>query len=225
MSKNKNRFFNVNVSNGTLCLDMFDYIGADWNGDGITESMVSDALKGSDSRSVTLNINSPGGDAFCGVAIHNVLKQSGKKIIVNVVGLAASAASIIAVAGDSVTMHNGSVMMIHPAQSISMGSASDFRKLADTLDTVTASIADIYVAKTGLAKDKVLDMMNAETWMDSDEAVKLGFATAVSKDKQAVKNSFDLTTFRNAPSTLKVEAEAEVDLSLFQRQLEINKRK
>jgi ATP-dependent Clp protease protease subunit len=181
------------------------------------------------------------------VAIRNVLAQSSKKVIVNVVGLAASAASIVAMAGDTITMHSGSVMMIHPAQAANMGSAADFRKMADTLDTVTASLADVYAAKTGLAKDKVLDMMNAETWMDSDEAVKLGFATAVSKDKAAVKNEFDLSTFRNAPASLKVEAKAEEpvvappvaepiveppaivdeapDLSLFTHQLEINRRK
>jgi len=114
----------------------------------------------------------------------------------------------VAMAGDSITMCGGSVMMIHPAQACNMGSAADFRKMADTLDTVTGSIADVYAAKTGLPKDKVLDMMNAETWMDSDEAVKLGFATAVSKDKAAVRNSFDLSTFRNVPVSLKAEAEA-----------------
>src|SRR5579863_10765806 len=160
MSKQPNRFFNVTNANGNLTLDLYDYIGAvDYNGDGITEGNVSAAIKNSDAETVTLNINSPGGDAFQGVAIHNVLAQSNKKVNVNVVGLAASAASIVAMARDTVTMHSGSVMMIHPAQAMAMGSADDMRKLADTLDTVTGAIADIYVAKTGLDKAKVLDMM------------------------------------------------------------------
>ena len=120
MSKpNNNRFFNVTNSNGNLTLDLYDYIGAvDYDGSGITEGNVSEALKNSDADSVTLNINSPGGDAFQGVAIHNVLAQSSKQVHVNVVGLAASAASIVAMAGDTITMHSGSMLMIHPAQAM-----------------------------------------------------------------------------------------------------------
>src|SRR5258707_7231099 len=127
MSKlNNNRFFNVTNSNGNLTLDLYDYIGAvDYDGNGITEGNVSEALKNSDAETVTLNINSPGGDAFQGVAIHNVLAQSNKKVIVNVVGLAASAASIVAMTGSVATMHAGSVMMIHPAQSMAICSSDD----------------------------------------------------------------------------------------------------
>jgi ATP-dependent protease ClpP protease subunit len=248
--KDKNRFFNAATDGSTLTLDMFDVIGADYYGGGITEQTVSDALKSSNASSVTLNINSPGGDAFSGVAIRNVLVQSGKTISVNVVGLAASAASVIAMAGDSICMHAGSVMMIHPAQSFEMGSADDMRKMADTLDTVTGSIADVYVAKTGLKKSKVLDMMNAETWMASQEAVDQGFATCVNAEKSAVTNSYDLKAFRNAPAELKIvnateekpvdepkteapveaaleaAAEDQVDLiGLYTRQLVINRQR
>jgi ATP-dependent protease ClpP protease subunit len=235
MSKQTNRFFNVTNAAGALTLDMYDTIGADYYGGGITESMVSNALKSSDAKSVTLNINSPGGDAFAGVAIRNVLAQSNKTVKVNVVGLAASAASIIAMAGSSIVMNAGSVMMIHPAQSIGVGDAADMRKLADTLDTVTESIADVYVAKTGLDKQTVLDMMNAETWMTSDEAVAKGFATQVSKEKAAIANSYDLSNFRNAPSTLIAQVEEPAAepatekafdaTNLYRLQLEINKRK
>lgn len=196
------RFFNAVTNGSTLTLDMYDVIGADFFGDGITEGMVSDALKNSNASSVTVNINSPGGDAFAGVAIRNVLVQSGKTVKVNVVGLAASAASIIAMAGDTITMHSGSVMMIHPAQALAMGDATEMRKMADTLDTVTQSIADVYCAKTGMGKDDVLDLMNAETWMTADEAVDKGFATTVSKEKKAIANSYDLKAFRNAPAEL-----------------------
>lgn len=244
MSKpNNNRFFNVTNSNGNLTLDLYDYIGAvDYDGSGITEGNVSEALKNSDADSVTLNINSPGGDAFQGVAIHNVLAQSSKQVHVNVVGLAASAASIVAMAGDTITMHSGSMLMIHPAQAMGMGSADDMRKLADTLDTVTGSIADIYVAKTGLAKTKVLDLMQAETWMDATDAVKQGFATTTASDKQAVQNSCDLSILNykrvpaemvNVAKTEEIDAEDvtaddvknEVSLDLLTKQLEINKRK
>lgn len=208
----KTRFFNAAASNGNLTLDMYDFIGDRYDSNGITESMVSNALNTNASKSVTLNINSPGGDAFAGVAIRNVLTQSGRKVNVNVVGLAASAASIIAMAGDTITMHTGSMMMIHPAQAMAMGDATAMRTMADTLDTVTASIADIYVAKTGLDKSKVLDMMNAETWMGGDEAVANGFATGVSKEKTAVRNDYNLSVmaFKAVPIELVVKTR-EVD--------------
>ena len=235
MTKTTNRFFNAGTTNGTLTLDMYDYIGADMFGEGITEGMVSSALANSDAKSVTLNINSPGGDAFVGVAIRNVLVQSNKTVKVNVVGLAASAASIIAMAGDTITMHAGSVMMIHPAQAISVGDATQMRKTAETLDTVTSSIADVYAAKTGLSKDDVMDMVNAETWMTADEAVAKGFATNVSKEKAAVKNTYDLKllNFHRVPDELTPEPEAVIEepapsfdrLALLARQHELNKRK
>ncbi len=232
MSKT-NRFFNAAMSNGTLTLDMYDYIGGDMFGDGITEGMVSAALSASDARSVTLNINSPGGDAFAGVAIRNVLAQSSKTVKVNVIGLAASAASIIAMAGDTITMHSGSVMMIHPAQALAMGNSAEMRKMADTLDTVTDSIADVYTAKTGLDKQTVLDMMNAETWMTADDAVAKGFATQVSKEKAAISNAFDLKilNFQRVPEELipaveEPQPEPVFDrVALLARQLEVNRRK
>lgn len=227
------RIFNAVTNSGTLTLDVYDYIGADFMGGGITEAMVTDALRNSDSKSVVLNINSPGGSAFAGVAIRNVLAQSSKTVKVNVVGLAASAASIIAMAGDTITMHSGSVMMIHPAQAMAMGDATEMRKMADTLDTVTDSIADVYVAKTGLDKQTVLDMMNAETWMTADDAVAKGFATQVSKEKAAISNAFDLKVlnFQRVPEELIPSAEEPQQepvfdcVSLLARQLAVNKRK
>ena len=149
-----------------------------------------------------MRLNSPGGDAFEGVAIFNVLKNYGKPVNVAVDGLAASAASIIAMAGDTITMGEGSMLMIHNAMGIAMGNASDLRQLADTLDSVSASIADIYVTRTGNSKTSVLDMMSAETWMSATEAVKNGFATTVA-GKGKVSNSFDLSAFKNTPEALK----------------------
>jgi ATP-dependent Clp protease protease subunit len=130
---------------------------------------------------------------------------------VNVIvdGMAASAASIVAMAGDTITMATGSVMMIHEAMSMAFGNAADLTKMAETLMTVTNGIADIYVAKTGIAKDEILQMQSVETWMSADEAVAKGFATAVSKDKSAVKNEFKLDAFRNTPESLKVEVKPE----------------
>lgn len=213
-SKDSRRFFNAAQTENVLTLEVYDVIGADFFGDGITASAVSDAIAQAGAHdSVTLRINSPGGDAFEGVAIYNVLKNHGKPVNVCVDGLAASAASIVAMSGDTICMGTGSMMMIHPAQGMAMGDAKAVREFADTLDQVSASIADIYVERTKNSKKSVTDMMNAETWMSAKEAVKNGFATEVSDGKK-VSNAFDLSAFqfRNIPEELKAQAKTkEVD--------------
>jgi ATP-dependent Clp protease, protease subunit len=204
MSKQLNKFFNAAKTDDTLTMSFFDMIGENWQGTGATPQMVSDALKG-DFKNIEIHLNSPGGDAFAGVAIYNLLKASSKPINVVVDGLAASAASIVACAGDTVTMNTGSMMMIHEAMSMAFGNADDMTKMAETLTNVTSSIADIYVARTGLKKADILTMQNVETWMTAQEAVDKGFATKVGKTA-AVKNEFKLDKFKNAPADLKVEA-------------------
>jgi ATP-dependent Clp protease protease subunit len=205
-----NKFFNASKKDSTLTLNMYDIIGESmWGDDGATPAMVAAALK-DDFANIELHLNSPGGDAFAGVAIYNLLKACSKPVNVIVDGLAASAASIVAMDGDTITMRTGSVMMIHEALSMAFGNATDMRKTADTLDTVTSGIADLYVARQDNDKQTVLDMQNAETWMNAQEAVDKGFATSLSKDN-AVKNSFDLKMFKNTPEKLKAEVKAATD--------------
>ena len=199
-----------------LTLDIMDSIGENLFGDGVTATDVSEAIKNAgDFTSVTVNINSPGGSLFDGVAIYNTLKALGKPVNVVVLGLAASAASVIACAGDTVTMGLGSQYMLHNAMAAEAGYASDMRKMADVLDSITDSAADIYVAKTGMKKDKVLALMGAETWYGAEDAVKNGFATSVAKNKgNAVSACFDLSVFKNTPADLKaapVTAVADID--------------
>jgi ATP-dependent Clp protease protease subunit len=194
--------FKAQAADNALVLDVFDAIGADMFGFGVTASLVKDAIAQNPScSSITVNVNSPGGDAFEGVAIYNVLKQSGKPVNVNVLGLAASAASIVAMAGDTVVMNLGTQMMIHGAMALCVGFAADMRKMADTLDQVSSSIADIYVNETGLSNRRVTEMMAAETWMSADEAVQNGFATSTGPGNR-VQNTFDLSCFKNAPKEL-----------------------
>jgi ATP-dependent Clp protease protease subunit len=226
--------FTAKANAGALELDIYDAIGADFFGDGITASSVSDAIKAAGKfSSVAVNINSPGGSLFDGVAIYNVLKACGVPVNVNVVGMAASAASLIAMAGDTITMQLGTQLMIHRAMAMAAGFSDDMRKMAETLDSVSASAADIYVAKTGMSKDAVLALMEAETWMNPEEAVAQGFATSVSDQAKAVSNSFNLSLFKNTPEALKVVAEVEppsadytedVLLPILKKRLEILKR-
>jgi ATP-dependent Clp protease protease subunit len=198
-------FFNAAKTGDTLVLSIYGAIGADMFGEGISAQSISDALK-ADCKSVTVRINSPGGSAFDGVAIYNLLKSGSKPVNVIVDGMAASAASIIAMAGDTITMATGSVMMIHEAMSMAFGKADDMTKMAETLTTVTSAIADIYAARTGLPKAEILAMQNVETWMTADEATAKKFATSVSKDK-AVKNEFQMDAFSNAPPALTAAAD------------------
>lgn len=202
MKKPTNRFFNSAAKGNTLTLSFYDAIGADFFGDGITATMVQEALNQADYTDITVRLNSPGGNAFEGVSIYNLLHSCGKPVNVVVDGLAASAASIIAMAGDTITMNDGSMLMIHEAQAIAMGDAAEMLKMADTLKAVTGSIADIYVSRTKTDKPEVLALMAAETWMDANDAVSKGFATATTKSS-AVKNSFDLGVFKNTPEVLK----------------------
>src|ERR1700727_2491400 len=161
-TKNPLHFFNAATEGGTLVLTVYNTIGESMFGEGITAQNVTDALNSNAFDNVTLRISSPGGDAYEGVAIYNVLRSTGKPVAVIVDGLAASAASIVAMAGDTVTMLKGSMLMVPPAQAIAIGSADDMRKMGDVLDAVTESIADIYVAHTKLSKKKVMAMVNAE---------------------------------------------------------------
>jgi ATP-dependent Clp protease protease subunit len=234
-TKNPLHFFSAKASAGALTLDIMDVIGADMFGDGITAGAVGDAIKLSgDISGITLNINSPGGSLFEGVAIYNTLKASGKSVTVNVIGMAASAASLIAMAGDKIVMGLGTQMMIHRAMAMSMGFSDDMRKMADTLDTVSASAADLYVSRTGMDKGSVLALMAAETWMSPEQAVAQGFATSVSKEAKAIANTFNLSAFKNAPAELKAVAEVEapdpevaddVLIDILRKRIDLSKRK
>jgi hypothetical protein len=120
-----------------------------------------------------------GGDCFEGIGIYNLLRAQGKPIDVSVDGLAASAASIIAMAGDTINIGTGAMLMIHNAAIFAYGEASELRKVAETLDSISVTAGEIYVKRSGQTAAKVKEMMDAETWMNGAEAVELGFASEV----------------------------------------------
>jgi len=197
-------------ADGVLELCIYEEIGFDfWTGGGVTADSVKAQLDQAGSyNSISLRINSPGGDAFEGVAINSLLKAQNKPIAVFVDGIAASAASIIAMAGDEITMAPGAMMMIHDAWSMCIGNDEDMRKMADTLERVSASIAQVYVDRTGKPIDEVSSLMDAETWMSAEECVANGFATAVSKHQDraamALASSFKaLAKMKRVPDQLR----------------------
>jgi ATP-dependent Clp protease, protease subunit len=166
---------------GTLELLIYEDIGADWwTGTGVTAKSIKQEIDSAGAYTkIVVRINSPGGDAFEGVAIFNVLRTQGKPVEVFVDGIAASAASIVAMCGDTRVMGSGAMLMIHNAWSSCVGYADDMRKMADTLDKVSASVADIYVERAGLTADKAAELMNAESWLNAAASVELGLATGV----------------------------------------------
>lgn len=161
-------------------ITMFEVIGEDWwTGGGVTAKRVSAALRAIGEKEVTVKINSPGGDLFEGIAIYNLLRSHPAKVTVEVVGWAASAASIIAMAGDEIRMGLGTFMMVHNAWGVVIGNRHDMRDVADLFDGFDGAIADIYEARTGLKRAEIEKLMDAETFMGPSEAVKHGFADAV----------------------------------------------
>lgn len=157
-------------------ISVFDVIGADWYGDGVTASRIAAALRSIGGADVTVNINSPGGDMFEGLAIYNLLREYEGKVTVKVLGLAASAASIIAMAGDEVQIGRGAFLMIHNCWVYAMGNRHDLQQIAADMVPFDKAMNDIYGARTGLDTAIIDAMMDAETYIGGSDAVDKGFA-------------------------------------------------
>lgn len=176
-------------------ISIFDVIGEDWwTGGGFTAQRMGAALRKIGKNEVVVNINSPGGDMFEGIAIYNLLREHPAKVTVNVMGLAASAASIIAMAGDEISMALGSFMMIHNAWGVVIGNRHDMRDSAALFDGFDSALADIYEARTGQARAEIVRLMDAETFMGPTQAVDLKFAdkvTEAAEPADGASNSMD----------------------------------
>lgn len=152
----------------------------DWLGyDNISPKQVEEALNSSNGG-VEVNIASGGGSVFAASEIYTMLKAYSGKVVVNIQGLAASAASVIAMAGDEINMSPTSQMMIHKASTVSMGNSDDFAHDSKMLDVTDQSIVNAYEEKTGLNRDDILQLMANETWMTAQDAVDKGFADNIS---------------------------------------------
>ncbi|MBW6281928.1 Clp protease ClpP [Pseudomonas aeruginosa] len=161
-------------------ITIYEPIGYEWwTGEGVTAKRIAGALRsiGND-IDVTVNINSPGGDVFEGLAIYNLLREHKGKVTVNIIGLAASAASFIAMAGDEIRIGRAAFLMIHNAWLIAMGNRNDLREIADWLEPFDMTLADIYAQRTGIDIDDIVKQMDAETWIGGREAVDKGWADA-----------------------------------------------
>lgn len=166
--------------NGTIAEDS-------WFDDDVTPQLFKEELV-SGSGDVTVWINSPGGDCVAAAQIYNMLREYEGNVTVKIDGIAASAASVIAMAGDKVLMSPVSMMMIHNPMTIAFGDSEEMQKAIDMLKSVKDSIINAYELKTGLSRTKLAHLMDAETWMDAGKAVELGFADEVTKRNSGIED-------------------------------------
>lgn len=185
-------------------------VGADWFDDGFTHAEVVSALSGLDGD-IKVILNSGGGIASEGAAIHAALKAHPGEVTIEIVGIAASAASLLAMAGDIVTMTSGSVLMIHDPMNITIGNSEDHSRTIGELEAYATAYAKVYAAKSGKTAAECRAIMKAETWMEADAAIAGGFAdgeTPSGKKSTAKASAFDYRVYANAPKRLKTMASA-----------------
>ncbi|PZX32051.1 ATP-dependent protease ClpP protease subunit [Cupriavidus phytorum] len=167
----------VAESDADRTISVYDVIGYDyWSGDGVTAKRIAGALRGMGAGPVTVNVNSPGGDMFEGLSIYNLLREHDGEVTVKVLGLAASAASIIAMAGDKVQISRAGFLMIHNAWVLAVGNRHDLTEIAATLKPFDDAMASIYSARSGQDVKAMAKLMDAETWISGQTAIDDGFA-------------------------------------------------
>src|SRR5512139_753244 len=185
---------------------IYEQIGAGFFEDGIGAKEFARELKDlGDIKTLTVRINSPGGSVFEGQAIYSQLKAHKAEKYVVIDGLAASIASVIAMAGDIVSMPKNATMMIHDPWSMAIGDSEDMRKMADALDTIKLGIIAAYRDKTKLDDETISKLMSDETWMTADDALGHGFVDYVEKPVEMAASAFNLSQFKNAAKFFNIE--------------------
>ena len=179
-------------------ISIYDEIGAY----GVSaKAFLAELGKLPDKAPLTLRLNSPGGSVFDAVAIYNALGRHAGNVTVTIDGIAASAASYIAMAGDEIIMPENAFLMIHDPSGLVMGTAADMRAMADALDKIASALVKGYAAKSGKAEDEIATLMDAETWFDASEAIDMGLAdTMTAPVKMAAR--FDVSGFKNTPEAI-----------------------
>lgn len=179
-------------------IEIMDIIGDTFFGEGVSARAVSRKLAAFGQEPVTVNINSPGGDFFEGLAIYNVLRQHPAKVTANVLGLAASAASIIAMAADHVAMPKAAFLMIHKTWGIAIGNESVFADIMSKLRAFDSVLTGVYVDRTGQDKKAIEAMLDAETYIAGADAVAMGFADSILAPSKIADGGDNGTATQNA---------------------------
>jgi ATP-dependent protease ClpP protease subunit len=190
---------------GIGVISIFDDIGGGWFSEGVTAVGFKanlDAL--GDVDDIEVQIASRGGSVLVGQAIYNMLKNHKAKVTVKVMGIAASIASVITMAGDTVEMPEDGLLMIHNPRGGASGESGDLRKAANAMDSMRTSMIGIYESRTALTSDEIGEMMDAETWIDATMAEEMGFADKITQPTKAVAN-FDLSIFDSPPEVVAID--------------------
>lgn len=180
--------FNL-AANGDLDLSIIGVIGDGWDAESVTAKAVRKALASAPkAETIRVHVDSPGGSFFEGLAIYQMLQEHQARVEVTVGARAASAASLVAMAGDEISLHETSTMLVHNVWTIAIGEASELRKVADDLDLLSESAVTAYAARTDKKADEIRSLMAENRYMGADEALKLGFCTKIRKAKKGAQS-------------------------------------
>ena len=195
----------INKATESAELHILDDIGPSWAGMVGAKGVAAELKAIGSVKTLDVHVNSMGGSVFEGFAIYNLIKDHSAAVTMHVDGIAASAASAIVMAGDTIKMAKNSFLMIHNPSVIMWGEAKDLRKEADVLDSLKVKIACIYADRGNKDSEAFSTMMDDETWLDADAAVEYGLADEVNANKAAVLNSLSPRTysFANLPDAVR----------------------
>jgi ATP-dependent Clp protease protease subunit len=214
------RKFYAAANGGDVTIYIYDVITSDTFFGGVSATAVAEKLDevGSALSSITLRVNSPGGDMFQGVAIKNLVLSKNVPVTTYVDGECASAASVVALAAKDVWMTQGSMFLIHNAMTIAFGNPSDLRKQADDLEKISSQMRDLYVERTGKSAADIQAIMDKGEWLDAQESVDLGLATGV---VAAEAPAAPTTPPTPAAPEVVAPAEAQVENNIFDLEADI----
>jgi ATP-dependent protease ClpP protease subunit len=194
-SRSTGKCFEIrNATEESTDIFIYDQIGDGFFGDGLTAQDIVIQLKNLNTRRLNVRVNSPGGDVFDGFAIYEALNRHPAEVTVYIDGLAASIASVIAMAGKRIVIAETGRVMIHNVTTVAWGTAAELRKQADICDQLTQTIISVYEARTGADRATLARWMDEETWFDADQALGKKFADEKGPALRAAAQ-FDLSAF------------------------------
>jgi ATP-dependent Clp protease protease subunit len=196
-----------NAVKGTGDLYIYgDIVSYKWDDSDTTAKSFKEDLEDlGDIQTLNVYVNSPGGSVFQGQAIYSILKRQKARVNVYVDGIAASIASVIAMAGDVVYMPANAMMMVHNPWTLAFGNAADFRKMADDLDKTRESLVAAYLGKVKISEEKLSELMDEETWLTAQECHEYGFCDEVLDEEKEIAASINAEMFakyKNTPNEL-----------------------
>lgn len=206
----KNKFYSLEKTSDTEAnLYIYgDIVTYRWDDEDVSANSLKNELEElGDVSKINVHINSSGGSTFQGLAIHNLLKQHKAQINIYIDGIAASSASIIAMAGDKIYMPRTSLMMIHNCWTFAIGNAEELRKTADDMDKIAEAYKSAYMSKVNITREKLEELLADETYLTAEECVDMGFADEILEDEKIAVNSFANKSILNLVNRLKIAEE------------------